>query len=262
MTTIRDDTDERRLYDDLAWTWPIISPVEHYVEESEFFAKVIREHSRIPVDSLLHLGCGGGHNDYALKRHFRVTGVDLSARMLGLAGTLNPEVEYLAGDMRSVRLGRTFDAVLIVDSIAYMASEDDLKAVFATAYSHVRPGGVFVFFQEETAEGFTQNKTSHVSHREGDVEITFIENLYDPDPSDTSYEATFVYLIRREGRLEVRTDRHRCGLFTTDAVADLVEQAGFGLTRSRYDPPASALDYSSLAGYPSYPMFICHRPER
>jgi len=39
--------DERRLYGDLAWTWPIISPVEDYIEETELFSKLIIEHSKI-----------------------------------------------------------------------------------------------------------------------------------------------------------------------------------------------------------------------
>ena len=62
--------DERRLYGDLAWTWPIISPVEDYIEETELFSKLIKEHSTIEVNTLLHLGCGGGHNDYTFKKTF------------------------------------------------------------------------------------------------------------------------------------------------------------------------------------------------
>jgi len=35
--------------------------------------------------------------------------------MLELSRTINPELEHLVGDMRTIRLGRTFDAVLIHD---------------------------------------------------------------------------------------------------------------------------------------------------
>jgi hypothetical protein len=49
------DKDQRRLYDDLAWTWPIISAAETYVEESERFCQLIREQSQIETDR--HL-CG------------------------------------------------------------------------------------------------------------------------------------------------------------------------------------------------------------
>jgi len=97
--------DQRRMYGDLAWTWPIISPKEGYVEEAEGFVAAIRKHSRIEARTLLHLGPGGGHLDWTLKQHFHITAVDLSEDMLGLARPLNPEVTYLQGDMRTVRLG-------------------------------------------------------------------------------------------------------------------------------------------------------------
>lgn len=96
--------DERRLYGDLAWTWPIISPVGNYIEETELFSKLIKEHSKIDVKTLLHLGCGGGHNDYTFKKYFKVTSLDISEDMLSLAKKLNPEINYKYSDMRTIRL--------------------------------------------------------------------------------------------------------------------------------------------------------------
>ena len=121
--------DEGRLYRDLAWTWPIVSPPGRYVREAYAIRRLIR--GRAPTAStLLHLGCGGGHLDMTLKRSFEITGVDLSPAMLALARRLNPEVAYRIGDMRSVRLRRTFDAVLIADSVAYMATKRELRAAW------------------------------------------------------------------------------------------------------------------------------------
>ena len=74
--------DARRLYHDLSWIWPIISPPEDYIEESEFFCRIIKEESKIAVRSLFHMGCGGGRNDFTFKKHFEVTGVDISKKML------------------------------------------------------------------------------------------------------------------------------------------------------------------------------------
>ena len=77
--------DQRRLYGDLAWTWPIISARETYVEEGERFAALIREHSQIEPKTLLKLGCRGGHNDWTLKQLFHLTAADVSEDMLALA---------------------------------------------------------------------------------------------------------------------------------------------------------------------------------
>ncbi len=182
------EKDERRLYSDLAWTWPIISPVENYIEETELFSKLIKKHSKIEVKTLLHLGCGGGHNDYTFKKHFKVTSLDISEDMLTLAKKLNPEVNYQYGDMRTMQLGGKYDAVTILDSINYIKTVENLQRTFIIAYEHLEPGGVFLTLVEQIAGQFKQNKTTHSIHSQSDVEITFIENYYDPDPNDTSYE--------------------------------------------------------------------------
>ncbi|MDY6918165.1 MAG: class I SAM-dependent methyltransferase [Chloroflexota bacterium] len=156
--------DQRRLYSDLAWLWPIISPPQDYVEETERLCRTIQDRSRIEVGSLLHLGCGAGNNDYTLKEHFEVTGVDLSEDMLGMARWLNPQVAYAQGDMRTVRLGRSFDAVMLLDSVGYMLTEDDLRAAFATAFAHLNPRGLFLTVAEISAERFQQNETLCSTH--------------------------------------------------------------------------------------------------
>jgi SAM-dependent methyltransferase len=240
------DKDQRRLYGDLAWTWPIVSAPETYVEESEESARLIREQSQIEAKTLLNMGCGGGHNDWTLKKHFRLTGADISEDMLALARRRNPEVTYHVGDMRTLRLGKTFDAVVIFDSIDYMLTEDDLRAAFETAFLHVKPGGVFLTYEEIRPETYAQNRTQHQVGREGDVEIVFIENYYDPDPSDTTIECTFVYLIRRGGKLEIETDRHVCGLFPTETWMTLLREVGFKVTELPGKTPEEATTFICL----------------
>jgi len=234
--------DTCRLYGDLAWTWPIISPPEEYVPESEFFGKLIMEHSEHEPKRLLHLGCGGGHNDYTLKQHFEVTGVDLSPSMLALARKLNPDVTYTEGDMRTARLKRTFDAVAILDSVNYMLTASDLRAAFDTAFTHLRPGGVFITIIEQALESFRQNKVQYLARERDGVEIAFIENMYDPDPTDTTYESTFVYLIRQEGNLRIETDRHLGGLFPVDVWYDTLSSVGFAVETVEYEAPESGDD--------------------
>ena len=42
-----------RLYDDLAWLWPIWEDVEEYREEGELFAELIKRRCSFPPDTLL-----------------------------------------------------------------------------------------------------------------------------------------------------------------------------------------------------------------
>jgi len=234
-----DPRDERRLYRDLSWTWRIISPPEEYAGEAEEFRVPIARYAD-GARTLLHLGCGGGHLDSHLKAHYRITGVDVSPAMLALARGLNPEVEYVEGDLRTVRLGRTFDAVMAADAIDYMRTEDDLRAAFRTAHEHLRAGGVFVTYAEFTPERFAYEgatRTKATTHARGDVEVTFIEHRFDPDANDAEFEMLFVYVIRRGRDVKVETDRHVHGLFPLPTWRRLMEETGFLVTELAGTPP-------------------------
>lgn len=125
---------EHRFYGDLAVWWSLISPVEEYTEEAAYAASVFSWAS-IPVRDVLELGRGGGHNAVHFKAGFVMTLVDLSPDMLAVSRRLNPECEHHQGDMRTVRLGRTFDAVFVHDAVDYMTSEADLRQAIETAFA-------------------------------------------------------------------------------------------------------------------------------
>lgn len=104
--------------------------------------------------TVLNLGCGTGNHDYELvKLGYEVTGVDLSEEMLSAAvarldsvsvGASSPRFEQ--GDVRTVRLGKTFDVVIsLFHVMSYQASNDDLRAAFATVNDHLAPGGCLLF---------------------------------------------------------------------------------------------------------------------
>jgi len=242
-----------RLYDDLAWLWPAWGCPEEYRGCCDHATGLIRAHARIPVRSLLNIGCGGGKNVFNLKRDFDVTGLDLSPRMLELAEELNPECRFVQGDMRAFELDRTFGAVLVDDAIAYMTTRADLRSVFAAAWRHLNPGGVMVVVPDDTKESFVQNRTSATpavgEATPVNVDVVFVENSYDPDPEDDHYEATIVYLIREDGRLRVERDRHILGLFTLDVWRQLLMEAGFRICEEKY-----------VEGGREYVTFACLKP--
>ena len=72
------------MYKNLAWTEPIIATPQDYEEDTELFSNLIKKYSRIDVRTLLHFGCGAGGNDFTFKKHFKVTGIDLSKEMLAI----------------------------------------------------------------------------------------------------------------------------------------------------------------------------------
>ena len=143
-----------RFYGDLAPWWPLISPPEDYAEEAAELADLLTS-GDAPVREVLELGSGGGHNAVHLAHRFALTLVDASPQMLVVSRRLNPGCEHVVGDMRRLRLGKLFDAVLVHDAIDYMTTEIDLRAALATAHEHCRPGGVVVLAPDHTRETFS-----------------------------------------------------------------------------------------------------------
>ncbi len=211
----------------MAYLWPIISPPEEYGSEAAFFGDVIREELGPGRHKLLELGVGGGHNLSHLTDDFDCTAVDLSPAMLALSKGLNPGVEHHVGDMRNIRLERTFDTVLVHDSASYLLTEQDLTETFATAAVHLRPGGVLMvapdWFQETFPDGWVYNW----DRQQGDIEVNIQEVMVDPDPSDTQVESTYTYTIKKAGVTTVEVDTHITGLFSIQTWSDLMGQAGF-----------------------------------
>ena len=220
-------------YGELAWTEPVIAPPHEYAEETEYYVGQMRRHAQIGMGSLLHLGCGAGCNDWTFKKHFRVTGVDISEGMLEVARKLNPEVTYVHGDMRIIDLGEQFDAVAIPDSIDYMVTDADLHAAIGTARRHLKPGGVLLVVAK-TREAFFENNFCYTGAR-GDVEITIFENNYIPGEDRSTYEATIIYLIRKRGELSVYTDRHVLGLFAQPQWLAVLKGAGLEVEQTVLD---------------------------
>jgi SAM-dependent methyltransferase len=235
---MKDIVNTFRLYEDLAWLWPMWGDPEEYADYCSHAVRLIREHTQIPVRSLLNIGCGGGKNVFNLKREYDVTGLDLSPRMLELARELNPECEFVQGDMRTFALDRTFDAVLLDDAIPYMATRADLRAAFAAAWRHLSPGGVMVVNPDDTKETFVQNHTvatpAAAKTKPANVDVVFVENSYDPNPEDDHYEGTMVYLIREDGNLRVEVDRHILGLFALQVWRETLTEVGFKIHEKSY----------------------------
>jgi SAM-dependent methyltransferase len=151
---------EPRLYRELASWWPLLSPPEEYLEEATFYRELLEAACAEPPRSLLELGSGGGGNASHLKHRLELTLVDLSPEMLAVSSALNPECEHVCGDMRDVRLGRVFDCVFIHDAIDYITSEEELRAVFDTAFLHCRPGGALLVAPDHVRETF-EPSTGH-----------------------------------------------------------------------------------------------------
>lgn len=221
-----------RLYSDLAYLWPMLSPPEHYGDEAEVLRGLIGEHFKDAGEAkltLLELGVGGGHTLTYLADDYDCTAVDLSEPMLANCRKLIPRVNLIVGDMRSVRLGRTFDVVFIHDAIDYMLSEKDVRRTLETVATHLKPGGLCVIAPTYTRETFIDGDVADDGTTTDSEELTYFTYIHDPDPADDTFEMILLYLIRdmRTRKVELVEDRHTCGLFSIAQWVDWMRDAEF-----------------------------------
>jgi SAM-dependent methyltransferase len=215
-----------RFYDDLAPYWHLLSEPEDYAEEAAFAGELL---ASVPdVREVLELGSGGGNNASHLRTRFDLTLVDLSEAMLAASREINPGVAHHQGDMRTVRLGRTFDAVFVHDAVTYMTTEEDLRLAMETAFVHCRGGGVAVFAPDETTETFapaTEHGGSDALDGRG---ARYLAWSWDPDPTDTWTLTVYAFLVRdADGTVHSVHETHRTGLFSRDTWLGLLTDVGF-----------------------------------
>jgi Methyltransferase domain len=239
-----------RLYEELATWFHLLTRPEDYVDEADRYRRLIL--AACPdARTLLELGAGGGNNASHLKAHFACTLSDVSPQMLTVSRRLNPECEHVLGDMRTMRLGHTFDAVFVHDAIVYLTSAGELSDAIKTAHAHTRPGGVALFVPDYTRETFSGDGVDTGGHDGDDGRsLRYLEWTHDPDPDDTTYEVDYAVLLREPGRpSRVVHDHHVEGLFPEHMWLTLLEQAGFRATVDHGQEPSSP-----------QPAFVAVRP--
>ena len=216
-------------YDDLAEWWPLFSPPEHYFEEA---ADLLERLGPLPPGprTLLELGSGGGSLASHLKPYFSLILTDRSPGMLAVNRATNPESEHFVGDMRSLRLARQFDVVLVHDAIMYATDAASVQATLKTAALHCRTGGVVVVLPDYVRETFTPGTDQGGHDGQDGRGLRYLEWRWDPDPTDDTYIVDYAFLLR-EGSGEVRAvhERHIEGLFARARWLEWFAAAGLSV---------------------------------
>ena len=242
-----------KLYAELAGWWHLVSPPSEYAEEAASYIDAFESLTKRPIEEVLELGSGGGNNASFLKQKYAMTLTDVSVDMLAQSRKLNPEAEHFRGDMRGVRLGRDFDAVLIHDAIMYMTTERDLAEAIATAAVHLRPGGVALFVPDDTAETY-EPKTASESHEEDGRAVAYLMWDHPIPAGETTASVTFAIVLKEEGKpTRIVLDEHEFGLFPRATWLRLIEEAGL-------EPKALPYEHSEFDPKKPREMFAGVKP--
>ncbi|MBD2020711.1 class I SAM-dependent methyltransferase [Leptolyngbya sp. FACHB-36] len=209
---------------------------KNYGAEAQFVHELIQRHAP-DAKSILELGCGTGmHAALLSERGYSLCGVDLSSKMLERANqrvqTL-PEhqvaqLTFQQGDVRSVRLDRSFDVVVsLFHVISYQTINEDLQAAFATAKQHLKPGGVFLFDCWYGPAVLSDRPSVRVK-RLAD-EILSVTRIAEPVlyPNQNWVDVNYQILIQDSLSIETLHETHRMRYLFQPEVELLLSQAGF-----------------------------------
>jgi SAM-dependent methyltransferase len=121
-----------------------------YDAECDRIERIIRDHHKGVVRTVLDLGCGTGNHVVRLAgRGYSVTGVDRSGDMLDIARlkarNSNFNCTFVQSDIRTFRSKKKFDVVIMMFAVlGYQIGNADIEQALATVQRHLKPGGLFV----------------------------------------------------------------------------------------------------------------------
>jgi SAM-dependent methyltransferase len=122
-----------------------------YESECDLIEQAFDRYASRQIESVLDVGCGtGGHSLILAERGYDVIGVDQSPEMLrrarAKAESAGIRARFLEGDARTLRLDRSFDAVLLMFAVlGYQQTNEDVRDTLAAARRHLEPDGILFF---------------------------------------------------------------------------------------------------------------------
>lgn len=225
------------VFGDYARHYELLYRDKDYAGEARFVKTLLDRH-RPGAESILELGCGGGvHAALLAEMGLSVHGIERSAEMLeraearkaALPAEVAGRLTFSEGDIRTARPGKKFDAVIaLFHVVSYQTTDEDLRATFATAAAHLRPGGVFLFDCWYGPAVLNEPPEVRVKRAEdGEVAVT---RICEPEalPSENGVIVNYTLFVesKASGAIEQVRESHRMRYLFAPEVGRLFDGAG------------------------------------
>ena len=198
----------------------------------DFLDHQFRRHG---VKDVVDVACGTYAIDLRLaKRGHEVVGRDLSPEMVRMGRRAAREAgiraDVAVGDMRTLRLGREFDAAMCIGTaFNYLTEPKDVRTAFRTLRNLLRPGGLLILdltnFDAWIDAPMNARLESDLRTSSGTRIAIFGFN--DQTPAKTLHIARFLTVVQRGRKIEVRFDEAPLKVWSKESLSRALRIQGF-----------------------------------
>ena len=218
------------MYDRRAWLYDVVYAGKDYAAEADTLHDIIQR--RNPgARTLLDVACGSGKHLERLRDRYEVEGADLSAELLEIAAKRLPGVALHRADMRTLNVGKRFDAVTcLFSAIGHMQSADALHAAVLAMAAHVEPRGVLIVEPWVPRDEYRAGGLYSLTRDEPELKVARM-NISERERDLAVLD--FHWLVGTPAGIEHFTERHELGLFSDADYKGAFEAAGLAVEHDR-----------------------------
>ena len=181
---------------------------------------------------IVELGSGtGNHARYLCEFGYKITGIERSGEMVGLARKKNiPGFNPVVADACSFELNHQVDgAVSLFHSLCYITSNVELLSTFTNVAAYLKPGGIFAFevwYGPAVLHHLPVSRTKYQQNEH--IEVTRLGDttmFLDNNIAEVNYE--IIVKDKNSGNYLKIKEKHPLRYFSIPEIALIAHQTGF-----------------------------------
>jgi SAM-dependent methyltransferase len=252
------------IFGDYSRYYDLLYKEKDYNGEANYVQSLFRQFAP-HATTILNLGCGTAAHDVLLCRQgYTIDGVDMSDEMLRKANeklsnipALGSSLRFHQGDIRTVRLGKTFDAVIsLFHVMSYQTTNDDLLAAMKTAKVHLKADGLFIFDCWYGPAVLTDRPVVRVKRLNDDTisVVRIAEPVLYPEKNLVDVCYTLIITDKKTGAVQELRETHTMRYLFSPEIEMIANDAGFKILAKEEWMTKRTLAFDTWNG-----LFVCQR---